>query len=372
MTILLEDRRSAMADLAPKRITPVKWWAAGGAIILSLMTFSFSRWFLGGHAHPVSTGAAEAPTFMVVVARMLEIGFSSWGLICIYLYIIRPWRRERRLTADGVMLISLGSVWFFADPIANYFRITYLYNSVFVNLGCPQCYLPGFQARMEGYVEPALFAGTWYIGMFVTVTLIGCRIVAWYRRRWPHHGRIAAVTFFLPLVAIFDFFCEALFLWVGAYIYPNMPFAIWGDRYYRVPLVGILGTGLFYTAAVCCRYFTNDKGETWAERGLSQMKVVSPKQRGVLRIVASIGMYNAALLLVYWIPFGFVSAINKDSWPADVYRRPYFVTDVCGPGTEYACLDKRVPIPPAPSSAHISPEGKLIAPNGLPNQTTGK
>jgi hypothetical protein len=89
----------------------------------------------------------------------------------------------------------------------------------------------------------------------------------------------------------------------------------------------------------------------------------------VLRVVACIGMYNASILLTWMIPMGLQSWINSDAWPQDVYQRSYLVHDICGPDTTYACMDPRIAIPANPDSAHISPDGKLIAPNGLPVQT---
>jgi hypothetical protein len=358
-------------DLLPnKSIKPVKWWAAFGALVLVLIAYSVSRWLLGGHAKPTPIGSTPVPTFMVVSVRIHEVVFSLIAVVAFYVTIVRPWRRERRFTADGVLFVSLLSVWWFTDPIGNYGRIMYLYNGASVNLGCPQCYLPGWQARMGSYVEPIIWGQAFYIGVFVLVTIAGTKLLGWYRRRWPQHGRIVAVLFVLAVATVFDLFCEIYWLKLGLYVYPNLPFSLFSDHYYRVPLHEILGTGLWYTGIVACRYFTNDKGETWAERGLSEVRV-SPRWRSVLRVLACIGMYNASILLTYMIPMGLHAWTTSDAWPKDVYQRSYLVHDICGPDTTYACLDPRIAIPVNPGSAHISPDGKLIAPNGLPVQTRG-
>ena len=36
--------------------------------------------------------------------------------ISIYYFIVRPWRRERRITLDGMLLVSCGLI-FFQDPL---------------------------------------------------------------------------------------------------------------------------------------------------------------------------------------------------------------------------------------------------------------
>jgi hypothetical protein len=169
-------------------------------------------------------------------------------------------------------------------------------------------------------------------------------------------------------LTIFDFFCEIYWIRLGLYIYPNMPYALFGSHYYRVPLMEIPFTGFWYTGVICCRYFTNDKGETWAERGVNDLQI-SQKKKTTLRILASVFMYNASILVCWMIPMGFQSATNNAAWPKDVYARSYLVHKICGPTTTYACQDPRVPVPEGPSSAHISPGGTLIAPRGLPVQT---
>jgi hypothetical protein len=304
---------------------------------------------------------------MVISARVHEIVFGLIALGTCYWLIIKPWRAERRLTTDGLLFLSFGFVWWFTDPLGNYGRVAYLYSSVTVNLGCPQCYFPGWQSRINSYAEP-MWGQFFDLGAFVLITLAGCRVLGWYRRKWPDHGRLRAVLFTFAVLTVFDFFCEVYWLRLGLYVYPNMPFALWKNHYYRVPLMEVPFTGLYYVGVVCCRYFTNDKGETWAERGISEMHV-GRKTRTALRVLASIAMYNVALVLCWFIPMGFQSAINTTAWPKDLYSRSYLVHQICGPTTTYACLDPRVPIPAGPRSAHISPEGKLIAPYGLPVQT---
>jgi hypothetical protein len=259
-------------------------------------------------------------------------------------------------------------VWWFTDPMGNYSRVAYLYNSAAVNLGCPQCFLPGWQSRASSYAEPILWGQLFYPGFFVLLVIAGCRILGWYRRRWPQHGRVAAVLFVVACMTVFDFFCEVYWIRLGLYIYPNMPFSLWHNHYYRVPLMEIPFTGMWYTGIVVCRYFTNDKGETWAERGASDLRI-SQKNRTALRLLGSIAMYNLSIVLTWMIPMGFQSATNNTGWPKDVYSRSYLVHQICGPSTTYACLDPRVPEPVGPRSAHISPAGKLIAPNGLPMQS---
>ena len=371
MTTLVVDRRSAVPDVEPAKIKPVKWWAAGGVVVLGLIAISVGRWLLGGHAKPTSVGSSDVPTFMLVSIRIHEIVFPAIAVFTVYWTLVRPWRRERRLTADGILCLSLWSVWWFTDPMANYHRIMYVYNSAAVNLGCPQCFLPGWQSRATSYAEPIVWGQAFYIGCFVLLTMVGCRLLGWYRQRWPHHGRLAAVFFVLVVATLFDLLCEIYWMKLGLYNYPNLPLALFSDHYYRIPLHEIPFTGLWYTGIVCCRYFVNDKGETWAERGVSDLRI-SSRRKTALRVLASVAMYNVSIMVTYMIPMGLHEATTSTAWPKDIVSRTYFSQQICGPDTTYACMDPRVPLPVDRRSAHIAPDGRLVVPDGLPDQTEVK
>jgi hypothetical protein len=83
-------------------------------------------------------------------------------------------------------------------------------------------------------------------------------------------------------------------------------------------------------------------------------------------------MYNASIILTYMLPMSLHEATTSTAWPADIVSRKYLSQDICGPETAYACMDPRVPMPVDARSAHIGPDGKLIVPDGLPDQTTVK
>jgi hypothetical protein len=51
-----------------------------------------------------------------------------------------------------------------------------------------------------------------------------------------------------------------------------------------------------------------------------------------------------------------------------VFCYTFFKGVLCGIGTDYACPDPRVPAPLTDKSAHVTPKGEFVAPNGLPVQ----
>ena len=55
--------------------------------------------------------------------------------------------------------------------------------------------------------------------------------------------------------------------------------------------------------------------------------------------------------------------VNQDDWPADTVSRSYFVYDLCGPGSEYACPGPDVPIAHN-DSGYLGPDGEFVPADG--------
>ena len=63
--------------------------------------------------------------------------------VAIYYFIIRPWRRERRITTDGMLMVAFGLL-FFQDPLLNYFNTWCTYNTWLWNRGSWVLDIPGW------------------------------------------------------------------------------------------------------------------------------------------------------------------------------------------------------------------------------------
>lgn len=324
---------------------------------------------MGGHATPTSTGADAVPGSMLLAVRLHEAVFLAGALFAVYWVIVRPWRRDRRLGFDGMLLVALLVAWLFQDPLYNYQKVVFTYNAAFVNLGCPQCYLPGWLSFGRQLPEPLIWVGSWYIGFAVFVVILCCTLMRWFQTRWPRFGKLGPVLFLIAFGSAFDTVCELIWMRFGLYTWASAPKTgtLFFGRYYQLPLVELFLAGLWYAVPACLRYFKNDKGESWAERGISNVKVPE-KQRTALRLLAVIGMVNLGFFLIYNIPFILISP-HLDRIPKDIYTRSYLMDGFCGPGTEHACYDPRVPISTGKDSGFITPEGTFIAPKGLPVQT---
>src|SRR5438105_9537000 len=111
LTRSLEQPQSQTRDLHERPLKPVKWWATLGLIWLSLIAFSTARWLLGGHAHSTGVGPSHEPTFMTVWVRIMEVSFVVLAIAALYLAVIRPWRRDKRLSWDGIFVLACATIY---------------------------------------------------------------------------------------------------------------------------------------------------------------------------------------------------------------------------------------------------------------------
>src|SRR6266404_3027247 len=128
----------------PRRATPVKWWAAIGASVLAVQAYTLTHWVVSGQATPTPTGSTAVPTWMLVSIRTFEAFSVVMAIAFAYFFLWRPWRREHRLTLDGMFMIIFLQMYFLQDPIYNYFHNSFSYSSVTVNLGSWTSSIPGW------------------------------------------------------------------------------------------------------------------------------------------------------------------------------------------------------------------------------------
>jgi hypothetical protein len=164
--------------------------------------------------------------------------------------------------------------------------------------------------------------------------------------------------FAFGLMVIMDFLLELTFMRIGYYCYPGVPGPkLFGGHYYQLPFVHAALWGGCWTAITCLRFFRDQHGRTVVERGADSLQV-SAKARTFLRLLAVVGFVNTAMAA-----FNLACAATTmyhNYWPKDIIERSYF-TQVCGPGTDYACEGPGVPVPHG-GSAHLDLNGNLMRP----------
>ena len=164
----------------------------------------------------------------------------------------------------------------------------------------------------------------------------------------------------------FDFVIEGLFLMpMGLFTYPGaiQALSVNAGTYYQWPLYEGLMWGGVQAGLCCMRYFTDDRGRTFVERGLDRVRggfvttaahPLPGDLRRVQRVLLRVLQHSGAVL-----------CHAPDPWPDDILKRSYFLMGICGEGHRPA-LPRPCAIPmPLTNSGYINHDGELVLPEGV-------
>jgi len=344
----------------------VKLWAVVGGAVLLLQLYVWTRWVTGPYFERVPSGPSDPPTYMkaVLTANMIAMWvLAPFGL---WWFFLRPWRRERRITLDGMLAVSMG-LMFFQDPLLNYFNTWCTYNAWLFNRGSWTSHVPGWLSPEEpGHQvpEPILTNVPGYMFGVLLLTIAGCWIMRRIKARWPKISdlRLIGVTYLLAIV--FDFLMEAcVILPAGMYAYPGAirELSVNAGTYYQWPVYEGLMWGAVQTALCCLRYFTDDRGRTVVERGLDHVRAGIARQ--LVRFLAIFAAVSTSFFVLYMIPAQWIG-MHADPWPVDVQKRSYFTGPVCGEGSDRPCPHPALPVP-AKHSGYVDTDGEFVLPPGV-------
>jgi hypothetical protein len=360
-------RAASLGAPVQSRVTPVQIWAVVGGAILALQLYVWIRWITGPYFVRVPTGPSDPPMLMKAIlvtwTAVIMVGLP----VGIYYFIVRPWRRERRITTDGMLLVACGLL-FFQDPLLNYVNTWCTYNTWMWNRGSWVQHVPGWMPPGEPgrmLSEPLLMNAPGYSYGVLLCTILGCWVMRRAKARWPKISNLGLLGIVVVWAFFFDLFIEGMFLMpMGLFTYPGAirSVSINAGHYYQWPLYEGLMWGGVQAGLCALRYFTDDRGRTFVERGLEHVKGGFATQQ-LTRFLAIFAACSIFFLVLYNIPAQWVG-LHADSWPADIQKRSYFLGGICGEGTDRLCPDPALPMS-SNNSGYINPEGKLVLPSGV-------
>ncbi len=352
-----------------KRARPILLWALVGGGFVALALWMWVGALVAGDLRPTPVGPSPVPTWLRISVAVWQVVYGGLLVITFFFVLVKPWWRERRLTFDGMFLISWLVAWAVQDAWPNYTVQWFNYNSLFINLGCPQCRVPGWQSpNGTQMTEPLIFMGGMYAGAFLACLL--CNVVMRKAKaRWPQLGTVGMIGVAFAFMVLLDFLAELVWMRAGTYTYGGAirELSMGAGHYYQFPVYESLLWGATWAGIACIRYFKDDRGNSLVEKGADRLAVGEGK-RAVLRLLALIGVVNVIILVTYNIPSQWLGT-HADDFPDEILHGSYYTNMMCGPGSDYACPGPRVPISVGPDSAHTTPEGGFRAPKGLPDQT---
>lgn len=319
-------------------IPPIVAWACLGLAVVAFELFVLGRWVTGANFQRVPAGPDHAPRWMTTTFVVWQAAGILAAAGALWLCVIRPWRREGRLSTDGLLVIAFATLWF-QDPLSAYFGHWFTYNTNLVNFGSWVSDVPGWHSFGKPgamIAEPILLIGPVYVYFILIATLLGCWMMRTVQRKWPQARTWQVVASCFLLMCVVDIVGEGLvWLPLGFWEYPGG----WGPKlfagtYHQFPLNEMLTIATIFTGISCLRYFKDDRGRTVVERGVE--RVAGGSRIGFLRTFAVLGAVHLILFVGYNLPNGLVGASGQ-AWPKDLVNRSYLRDGLCGPGTVNQC-----------------------------------
>jgi Spirocyclase AveC-like len=319
---------------------PVKVWASIGAGVLAFQLYIWIKWVSGPNFERVPVGPDQPPSSMKITIWVgLSMGFFL-AAYCLYRFVWRPWRREGRLSLDGMMTLGF-LLAYFQDPLFNYSGTWLTYNSYMPNWGSWLSEMPGSLAPAAPgaqFAESPLWVAPLFVYILLPVCLLMGRIMDRARRRWPTITTTRLVLLAWLFTATFTLVLEAAVLMpLGFYTYAGAfaDTSVNPSHFYKYPVYEAVLWGAAWTAWGCLRYFRNDRGETFAERGIERLRLTGARATGI-RFLAVFGAISVIFLCVYNIPAQYMGP-RAVPFPKDVQERSYFLNGLCGEGTKEEC-----------------------------------
>ena len=340
-----------------RKVRPVVWWAALGALSVGMDIYLWTRW-LSDLPPRIPSGPTKVPGYMWWNIKAQEILFPLAALVLLYLWVIRPLLRRQKLPWDGLALMALFSLMW-QNYGMGYSQWASSYNSVLFNRGSWYGNVPGWMSpnAQKGFAEAPIWNFGFYV-LWILIIVWLCFLMRLAKRRWPNLGNLGLFGVILAFSIMFDFLFEAVWVSGGLYNYAGAiqgPFTMFSGHYYQMPIYEGIYFGGVLAVQSSMRFFKNDKGESICERGIEEVRVGSRAKTGI-RLLAMCGMFAVPLAVynVAWIPF----ALHADTWPADIQKRSYFTQGMCGGRTDRACPGEGVPVN-RPGSPYLTPDGKI-------------
>jgi hypothetical protein len=334
------------SSVARRRTPPVFVWAVIGVAQILLATYCVVRWAASGRMTPTDPGPDGLSTAATVTMWIMQFLGPTVAIGCIWYCIVRPWRRERRMTGDGMLLIACFAMAIPHDFLLNYSSFAYSYNSHYFNLGSWLGEIPGVLPANESRMPEALAfvvpAYAW--GVFLAV-VGGCSVMKAANRRWPMMSYLRLLALTLVFFMALDFVVESALIYfkVEAYTGSIRRLTLWSGSNHQFPVYEMLYWGLFWTALTALRFSRDDRGQTVVERGALDQRW-STRRATVMRQFALIGAGSATLTVAFNVPWA-ITASHNNQFPQ--HLPSYFLNDVCSPDAAAATAE----VPPCPNAA---------------------
>ena len=163
--------------------------------MVAFIAFVLIRWVTGPFFEEVPSGPSDPPTYMKAALIAFQALCIPAALFCIYWFVVRPWRRDRAVGVDGILVIAFATLWF-QDPLSSWGGHWFTYNAWALNFGSWAASMPGWLSFAEPgqmVLEPILIIPGVYVWVFVLTMFLGTAVMRKTKERWPRMGKMGLI-----------------------------------------------------------------------------------------------------------------------------------------------------------------------------------
>lgn len=294
-----------------------KFWFWTGVFFIFGELYVWLSWITGPNFVPTDPGSDPISQFEMFFAYVYQIGVPLLALACIWFWIIKPWRREGKMTTDGMLAICMAAIVIW-DPTYNYASTALFYNSHYINFGSwTMGSMPGWISPKGNLLpEPIVVTVPGYLALVYGQAVFVCWALRKFKQRFPATGMFSLIFIIIASLTIIDSLIEISLIRTGVYAYPAgiEGFTLFFGETYQFPLnEGLFFGGFGVGATAILMFFRNDKGETFVEQGLQQSRY-SPAAKQWIKFSALFGYVHLTFFLFYFIPMNWFT-LHADRFP---------------------------------------------------------
>ncbi|BBZ15500.1 spirocyclase AveC family protein [Mycobacterium branderi] len=321
------------------RLRPIHYWSGLGAVFVLVQIYVYGSWIFSGDLYRQPTGADPVPTAIKAAAWIVQ-ATCVLGAVVLVIYLWRRSRREGKLAWDALVAIAFASVYW-QDPVIDFARPVFFYNSYLINFGAWTSHIPGWLSPYAANLpEPFLMILPMFAWLFVVFGMLFCAMARRLRRIRPNIGKVGIFLTGVLVFGVFNIVMEAVFLQTRLFAYSGVinSVSLFSGHVYQFPLYEALIAGVNASVVGMIRLTRDDRERSAVERGVDELQV-SPKTQTSLRILAVVGLANTMFVVMNLVYIAFTFYVDRmPHYPS------YLKNDMCGVAVSAPCPGPGVPV----------------------------